>query len=346
MEDAIHVLFAAFTSCIIFDFHINNRMKTNPVIILFTFVKMTLQNQNLQKMKYRLIIPLLILSVISCNDKSKQQKENVEIPATIVWKPASDPVKFWDGYYFSDTVQAHSKQMVQWMNDYIHLLKNNPDKVQASITHSLDIAAKDSIGYATYTGLLKKYIYDPNSPYRNDDWYIFVLEHVQASDKTADGEKERAEMELQLLRKNKVGEKAVGFSYTIASGATNDMYNLHAENILLFFYNPGCEMCANVMEKMKRSPVIQKALSANVLKILAVYPDDDLSLWQSHRKEFPAEWINSYDRHQDILKKKLYDLKAIPSLYLLDKEKKVILKDANFVEVEKSLFGKYPLLMQ
>ena len=48
----------------------------------------------------------------------------------------------------------------------------------------------------------------------------------------------------------------------------------------------------------------------------------------------PAAWINSYDKSLDIKNKEVYDLKAIPTLYLLDKEKKVVLKDVTFAQVE------------
>ncbi|HBK95202.1 MAG TPA: DUF5106 domain-containing protein, partial [Porphyromonadaceae bacterium] len=40
-----------------------------------------------------------------------------------------------------------------------------------------------------------------------------------------------------------------------------------------------------------------------------------------------------------ITKQKLYDIKAIPTLYLLDKDKKVILKDTSIEAIE-SFFAK------
>lgn len=44
-------------------------------------------------------------------------------------------------------------------------------------------------------------------------------------------------------------------------------------------------------------------------------------------KEIPDTWINGYDKTGLVNDKQLYDLKALPTLYLLDREKKVILKD-------------------
>ena len=51
----------------------------------------------------------------------------------------------------------------------------------------------------------------------------------------------------------------------------------------------------------------------------------------------PKEWINGYDKKLVIKEKNLYDLKAIPTLYLLDKDKKVLLKDATVAQIDQYL---------
>ena len=51
----------------------------------------------------------------------------------------------------------------------------------------------------------------------------------------------------------------------------------------------------------------------------------------------PAGWINSYDSTVSLKNDEIYDLKAIPTLYLLDKDKKVVMKDVTFNQVENYL---------
>ena len=43
---------------------------------------------------------------------------------------------------------------------------------------------------------------------------------------------------------------------------------------------------------------------------------------------YPDEWYNGFDPDMVIRNDELYNVRAIPSLYLLDKDKRVILKDA------------------
>jgi hypothetical protein len=79
-------------------------------------------------------------------------------------------------------------------------------------------------------------------------------------------------------------------------------------------------------------------LKKGKLKILSLYPNKNLAEWNKHLSEFPAVWINAYDKGAVIEKQMLYDLKAIPTLYLLDSEKRVILKDVPFEQIEHFIF--------
>ena len=53
----------------------------------------------------------------------------------------------------------------------------------------------------------------------------------------------------------------------------------------------------------------------------------------------PEEWICGFDKTGVLVAKKLYDLRPSPSLYLLDKKKSVILKDARLDEIAGYLAG-------
>jgi hypothetical protein len=73
------------------------------------------------------------------------------------------------------------------------------------------------------------------------------------------------------------------------------------------------------------------------LSILSLYTDEDLSVYWSTLDKMPKTWINAYDKKVVVKNQSLYDLKAIPTLYLLDKDKKVLLKDVPFEVLEQYL---------
>ena len=81
---------------------------------------------------------------------------------------------------------------------------------------------------------------------------------------------------------------------------------------------------------MKSSTLLKDLVDSQKIKILTVYPDDDISLWRERLSELSPNWINAYDKGQVLTYKSLYDLSSIPSFYLLNKDKKVLLKDVLF----------------
>jgi hypothetical protein len=72
---------------------------------------------------------------------------------------------------------------------------------------------------------------------------------------------------------------------------------------------------------------------------LKVLPFTPTAIWplKNHREQIPSTWINAYDKEQRITLEELYDLKAIPMLYLLDDQKKVLLRDGRVQQMEQYL---------
>ena len=69
-------------------------------------------------------------------------------------------------------------------------------------------------------------------------------------------------------------------------------------------------------------------IADGILSVLNIYIDEDLQGWMDYMPVYPDEWYNGFDPDFVIRNDELYSVRAIPSLYLLDKEKRVILKDA------------------
>ena len=192
--------------------------------------------------------------------------------------------------------------------------------------------------YTYFLMLAEGVLHDPNSPLRNDEKYIPVLENAVQSQWLDEYERMPYEYDLEIARQNRIGRTANDFSYTLASGRTATLHNIKADYTLIFISNPGCPMCREVKEQITTSPMLQELIERKELKVLVIYPDTDLEAWREHLQDYPSSWINGYDADQRIEKERLYDLKAIPALYLLDKQKRVMAKDCTDVAyIEKLL---------
>lgn len=180
----------------------------------------------------------------------------------------------------------------------------------------------------TFVSLTGKYFYDPNSPMRNEDLYLpFVsrLASYEGLDPLMRGKYER---DARLCSMNRTGARAADFRFSDKSGKMHTLYGTKADYTLLFFSNPGCEACKKIMGMLGNSPVIDSQIREGVLAVVNIYIDDDIQSWLSYLPEYPEEWHNGFDPDLVIRDDQIYDVRAIPSLYLLDRDKVVLMKDA------------------
>lgn len=237
---------------------------------------------------------------------------------------------YWDNVNFADTNYIrHPDITEQAWADYCDLLNHVPlSTAQEAIKKTIARTETEKKVFDYITGLADKYLYDPNSPLRNEEFYIPVLEAMISSSVLTETEKIRPQARIEMAYKNRVDTKAIDFTYTLESGAQSTLYKIKSQYTVLFINNPGCHACTENIEALKDSPIINELIQKKQLAVIALYPDEELDEWRRHRDEFPQEWINGYDKSLTIKTQNLYDLKAVPTLYLLDANKKVLLKDA------------------
>lgn len=244
---------------------------------------------------------------------------------------------YWDNFDFTDTTLISKPEITeQALVDFLNILPHvQIEKSRKALTGLMEYASSDSLMLIHFMELAEKYLYDPNSPMRNEEFYIPILNYIVSSPKLDETQKVRPQFQLERAMKNRPGEIAADFSYTLSDGSVAKMSSIKADYTILYFNNPDCGDCKRVKDYIKHSEVFSRMAKVNSipsLRILAVYPDADIPLWK--RGDYPKLMINGFDAGQVITNQKLYDLKAIPALYLLDADKRVILKDASVEQIE------------
>ena len=182
--------------------------------------------------------------------------------------------------------------------------------------------------FETFTDLVVKYLYDANSPLRNEDYYSAYSERLSKSDLVEPLMREKYARETSLSALNRIGTKATDFRFTDLRGKSYSLYGINSDYILLFFSNPGCHACKEIIDVLNNDPKISSLINDGVMKVLNIYIDEDLEAWRSYMPIYPEKWYNGFDPDLVIRGETLYNVRAIPSLYLLDKDKCVLMKDA------------------
>lgn len=240
---------------------------------------------------------------------------------------------YWQNFDFRDTLflkEVDTAEMVEAYATFIQVMMFTAE--DSSPMDSLMRKAsvnRPMLDYFAWLGELM--LHNPNSPMRNDEFYIPVLKAILRAPYYDKYERLAPEYDLRIALKNRVGHRANDIVYTLSSGAEHRLYEIATEYTLLFLSNPGCPMCLEVTHALSSSPMINEMLEQKRLTILMIYPDANLEEWSKHQKEIPSSWINAYDKGTKISRTESYDLKAIPALYLLDRQKNVLVKDATDV---------------
>jgi len=192
--------------------------------------------------------------------------------------------------------------------------------------------------YIRLTEIVCNYLYDPNSPLRDEDLYYSFLKKMIDSPHTSKDILPAYKYEMSVCALNPRESQASDFVFKTPDGKLLRLYDIKAGHTILFFSNPGCQACKDIIQTIESAQFLEEMISKGELSIVNVYVDRELDEWRAYLDNYPTSWINGYDPNYVIREDVLYNLRAIPSVYLLDEDKTVLLKDADIVKVINYLY--------
>ncbi|MCD8296020.1 MAG: DUF5106 domain-containing protein [Prevotella sp.] len=242
---------------------------------------------------------------------------------------------FWDKMNFEDTKRSRDEQFMEV--NFVNYLSIFPHAEEQALAPSIDIllrgVAADSVALSIITDLAEKYLSDPGSPMRSEDYYIIFLEELMNTPNIPEHSLIRPAKQLETARKNRPGGVAADFSYLSREGERRTLLTTEGNMLLLIFYDPACPHCEDILDEVNDSYFLKDLIANNTISVLAVYTEGDRALWDETKRNMPQTWTVGIDE-SGIVENSIYDLPAMPAMYLLDSDKKVLLKDPTKNEVE------------
>lgn len=312
--------------------------------------------------RYGLLIGLTLL-LASCRAKpgTAEAKEHTHTDATVVQQQAQFPfpeipatltepearkawllTHYWDQFSFADTTLVNNRDVTeQGFVNFIALLLDGTTSEELA-RESLKNWCAGFIGEAHARRVLTQtaddYLFNPNSPFYNEALYGLYLETMLGVLPQTDAVRSSYLFKLELVRRNNPGDRATDFTYYLPDGTRRTLAATPAKNdrLLLVFYDPECESCHEVLQQMAADASLAEAVQSGRLSVLAVYTEGNEEAWRKALTDMPRGWTVGTDR-EAVKQGALYDLKAMPSLYLLDGQKRVLLKDAAYEQIRAAL---------
>ena len=291
-------------------------------------------------MRYTTLI-LILAVLIGCGPKRTKTAEPQESITTEITPEERLQYRvdhFWDDFDFEDDKQLtmlSREQMIYALSEYVTLIpEERADSLMRTLIHRAS-TSHDMLDY--FATLCEIVLHNPNSALRNDEYYIPVLEELVSSPLLDEYERIAPAYDLDIARKNRIGRVATDFVYTLEDDTQGNLHDIKANYTILMFSNPECPLCGEIMRQIASSQLLTALIEHGVLKVLTLYPDEDIAHWRKYIDNIPTEWIRAYDKGGVLTKERLYNLSAIPALYLLDRDKRVLIKDGTSVADIESL---------
>ena len=269
----------------------------------------------------------------------------VQIPSILPQEELGDYVldHFWDayldttGHWFCDSTHiggVNDRILATQLASFLSILENTPapkaGEVMAAFfdqlerSHAADTASNV---FSWVTDAVEYYLYDPNSEIRSEELFLPFVSRLAQSPFAKEDLRARYAHEAEVCATNRIGAPAKDFTFVDIQGRRHTLYGERAPLTVLLFVNPGCHACEEVVSAFEGEAVKARVRDGK-LRILGVYIDEDIRAWKDHAAELPAHWINGYEPDGLIRSDQLYFVRGIPSIYLLDADKRILMKDA------------------
>jgi thiol-disulfide isomerase/thioredoxin len=255
---------------------------------------------------------------------------------------------YWDGITFMDGRVIRTPFFLPKIEKYFReVLVPVPDSIIKEADYLLLLARSDTSMYRFLLNwLTDEYIYPK---YMGQDAvfvHLFEKYHSKGISSWLN-EKQLTTISNRayMLMANLIGEKASDLNLTDSTGKTTSLYDVNADYTLVVFWDPTCGHCR---EEIPRLDSFYKAKwKGEGVKIYAVLTENEKAKWLEFiQQKNLNDWVHVYQTEEnkkaetDSQKagfRQLYDVTQTPTIYLLDKEKRIIAKKLTLQQIDDML---------
>lgn len=282
-------------------------------------------------MKIRNIIAFAALSAISV---TAQTHEPLVIQPLFEYPVAPEEIEglqaksdylmdhFWDPMNFKEKQSVDQNALNDAFSVYVAPMQwADAAKVDASVDGLIAHISKNPVLSLQFAKAAEESLYGPRAYYWNDALFIKFIDNVLRNKAIKKDRKLRYERVKKLLTNTLRGTVPPEFNYVRADG-TKARYYPNGVITLIEFGDPDCDDCRMSKLKMESNVRFSNLVDKGKVNVLFIYPDPEEG-WQEKLKGYPTKWhVGASEEVTD-----LYDLRATPSIYVIDREGRVAAKN-------------------
>ena len=235
-------------------------------------------------------------------------------------------VNFWNNYNISKPI-ADDRAFEKAFRDYITFFKYaHPNIVKSSIRDFIFKARANSANLLKIVAELT--LYGPYAEYWSDEIYTVFAQTLSESTHLKTDVRNYFKRQVKMMSTNVIDQPIPDFDIVTAEGK-NKLSSIEAETYLIFF-SDGSSDSSFERTRLSIDLGVNALLETGKAKIVQVYVGKPASDWMQNQ---PENWINSYSEQA----LNTVDLRFFPCCYILDKDRKIIMKNVTVEEVKSAL---------
>jgi peroxiredoxin len=233
---------------------------------------------------------------------------------------------FWDGIDVSDPGLLRSPLLHNKIMDYLdNVIIQQADTVIKAVDELITISKKNDEAFR-YLLISLTNKYESSKVMGFDKVFVHLIDQYYLTNQApwTDAETiKKLEERAAFIRPNFIGNPAPAFTLQDTLGRDYSLYDIDAKYTVLYFYDPDCGHCK------KSTPALYNEyaeLQSKNVEVLAICTTTDSKRWHEFINENDLDWINLADLSSSTHFKFYYDVRSTPTVYILDADKKILLK--------------------
>jgi len=245
---------------------------------------------------------------------------------------------FFDNIDFSDKRILRTPFYERKLKQYFSTLPQSADTLIPQVDSVIKMArANDEVYKFTVSFLFNHFL--KSKVMGMENVYVHIAENYYLSGEAPWADSTflaKLRKRVKRLQPNLVGTKAPDIPLVTKSGKSMRLHEVSAPYTVLIFWEPGCSHCKKVIPKLYDNVFQQYKESG--LRVLAFYTHNKTDKWTEFIDDHGLQnWTNVYDPYNKSGFRDLYDVYSTPTIYLLNKNKKIVAKRIGVESVQKFL---------
>ncbi len=123
-----------------------------------------------------------------------------------------------------------------------------------------------------------------------------------------------------------LGKIAPDLEFQTRDGTKISLHDIESAMTVLYFWDPECGNCKKASTELKKFYLEYKDKEVRIFTVCTRYVDETNMCWEHIDEKELGEWTHTVDPYNRSQFSDIYDVRSTPTIYVLDKDKKIISK--------------------